>query len=99
MMTMSATRPVGELLRMWRQQRRRSQLDVALDAGVSTRHISFLETGRALPSRQMLLHLAEHLDIPLRERNLLLVAAGYAPVYSQHTLNDPAMQAARAAVE
>ena len=87
------------MLRAWRQQRRRSQLDLALDAEVSARHLSFLETGRAHPSREMLLRLAEQLDIPLRERNTLLLAAGYAPVYPTTPLDDPALRAARAAVE
>ncbi len=86
-------------MRAWRQHRRRSQLDVALEAGVSTRHISFVETGRSLPSRDMLLHLAEHLEVPLRDQNQMLVAAGYAPVYSQRTLDDPSMRVAQDAVE
>src|SRR6516165_10279531 len=71
--------PVGGLIRQWRQRRRLSQLDLACDAGISTRHLSFVETGRAQPSRDMLLHLSEQLDVPVRERNVLLVAAGYAP--------------------
>jgi transcriptional regulator with XRE-family HTH domain len=71
----------GALLRGWRHQRRVSQLELSLDTGVSARHISCVETGRAQPSRRMLLHLAAQLDIPLRERNRLLLAAGYAPVY------------------
>lgn len=96
---LTAQRPVGELLRSWRQHRRISQLDLALDAEVSARHISFIETGRSLPSRPMLLHLAEQLDIPLREQNALLVAAGFAPVYPATPLDDPALQAERAAVE
>ena len=79
---------VGPLLRTWRTKRRLSQLDLALDAGVSTRHLSFLETGRSRPSQQMILHLAERLDIPLRERNRLLLAAGYAPVYSQRPVEE-----------
>lgn len=91
--------PVGALLRQWRQRRRLSQLDLACEAEISTRHLSFVETGRALPSREMLLHLAEQLDIPLRERNRLLTAAGYAPLYSQHALDDPALSAARSAIE
>ncbi|MEO4048077.1 helix-turn-helix domain-containing protein [Pseudomonas sp. CAU 1711] len=91
--------PVGALLRQWRQRRRLSQLDLACEADISTRHLSFVETGRAQPSRDMLLHLAERLDIPLRERNRLLTAAGYAPLYSQHGLDDPALAAARAAIE
>lgn len=84
---------------MWRRRRRLSQLEMALEAEVSARHLSFLETGRSLPSRQMLLHLAEQLAIPLRERNTLLVAAGYAPVYPATPLHDPALDAAREAVE
>ena len=92
-------RPIGELLRDWRQRRRRSQLDLALDAEVSTRHISFIETGRAQPSREMLLRLFDHLEVPLRERNTLLTAAGYAPVYLATPLDEPAMAAARQAIE
>ena len=90
---------VGELLRQWRQRRRLSQLDLALEAEISSRHLSFLETGRSQPSRDMLLHLAERLDVPLRERNVLLTAAGYAPVFGERALTDPALQAARKAVE
>lgn len=95
----TATYPVGALLRQWRQRRRLSQLDLACEADISTRHLSFVETGRALPSREMLLHLAEQLEIPLRERNRLLTAAGYAPLFSQHSLDDPALAAARSAIE
>lgn len=91
--------PVGDLLRNWRQHRRVTQLDLGLDADVSARHISFLETGRSKPSREMLLRLAEQLDIPLRERNTLLVAAGYAPIYSQTSIDDPAMDVARSAID
>lgn len=90
---------VGALLRQWRQRRRLSQLDLACEADISTRHLSFMETGRARPSREMLLHLAEQLEIPLRERNRLLTAAGYAPMFSQHGLADPALQAARSAID
>ncbi len=90
---------VGPLLRRWREARHLSQLDLALEAEVSTRHISFLETGRAEPSREMLLSLANVLDIPLRERNLLLLAAGYAPVYGESSLDDPRMSQVRAALE
>lgn len=93
------SQPVGNLLREWRTRRRMSQLDFATEANISTRHLSFLETGRALPSRDMLLHLAEQLQIPLRERNVLLVAAGYAPVFAQRALDDPALQAARRAID
>jgi len=91
--------PVGALLREWRQRRRLSQLDLASEAEISTRHLSFLETGRALPSRDMVLHLSEQLEVPLRERNVLLVAAGYAPVFQERSLADPELQAARAAME
>jgi len=88
------TRPVGELVREWREQRRLSQLALALDAGVSTRHLSFLETGKARPSREMVERLAERLDVPLRERNTLLLAAGFAPAYPEHRLDDPALDTA-----
>jgi transcriptional regulator with XRE-family HTH domain len=80
---------VGTLLRDWRQRRRLSQLDLALEAGVSTRHLSFVETGRSKPSAEMLLHLAEQLEVPLRDRNQLLLAAGYAPQYAARSLDDP----------
>lgn len=90
---------IGDHLRTWRQRRRLSQLDLALEAEISTRHLSFVETGRAQPSRDMVLHLAERLEVPLRERNRLLVAAGYAPVYPERSLDDPAMEAARRAVD
>lgn len=91
--------PVGDLLRSWRKRRGLSQLDLACEADISTRHVSFLETGRSQPSRTMLLHLSERMDIPLRDRNALLVAAGFAPVFSEHRLEDPEMQAARQAVD
>jgi transcriptional regulator with XRE-family HTH domain len=97
--TVPAHESVGAQLREWRQRRRRSQLDLALDADVSARHLSFLETGRSLPSREMLLRLAEHLEIPLRERNTLLVAAGYAPVYHETPLDAPSMTVARRAID
>src|ERR1700758_5794348 len=83
--------PIGELLRSWRRRRSLSQLELALEAEVSSRHVSFLETGRARPSREMILRLAEHLDIPLRERNRLLLAAGYAPLYAERSLSEPEM--------
>jgi transcriptional regulator with XRE-family HTH domain len=92
-------RPIGDLLREWRERRRLSQLALALDADVSTRHLSFLETGRARPSREMLLRLAEQLEVPLRERNAMLLAAGFAPAYPEHDLDDPALGVARAAVD
>ena len=96
-MTTSRTpsRGAGDLLRHWRQQRRRSQLDLALDAGVSARHLSFVETGRARPSSGLLLALAERLDVPLRERNALLLAAGYAPAYSETALDGEQAAAVR----
>ncbi|MGA3003869.1 MAG: helix-turn-helix transcriptional regulator [Acetobacteraceae bacterium] len=97
--TTSALRPVGDLLREWRQRRRMSQLDLACEAEISTKHLSFLETGRSTPSREMVLHLAEQLDVPLRARNALLNAAGYAPVFSERQLDDPAMAAARQAID
>jgi transcriptional regulator with XRE-family HTH domain len=92
------SRPVGELLRQWRERRRLSQLDLALQADVSTRHLSFVETGRSRPSRGMLLRLAEKLELPLRERNQLLLAGGYAPVYGQASLDAPEMAGVRAAL-
>jgi transcriptional regulator with XRE-family HTH domain len=91
-------RPVGELLRQWRERRRLSQLDLALQAEISTRHLSFVETGRSRPSRDMLLRLAEQLELPLRERNHLLLAGGYAPVYGQTALDSPQMAGVRAAL-
>jgi transcriptional regulator with XRE-family HTH domain len=94
-----AARSFGEHLRDWRQRRRMSQLDLATEAEISTRHLSFMETGRSVPSREMVLRLAERLDIPLRERNALLVAAGYAPMYRQRPLDDPALAAAKEAVQ
>ncbi|MGL4291644.1 MAG: helix-turn-helix domain-containing protein [Phreatobacter sp.] len=95
----SAARPIGDHLREWRQRRRLSQLDLASEADISTRHLSFVETGRAAPSREMILHLAEQLDIPLRERNVLLVAAGFAPIFPERKLDDPAISAARRAID
>ena len=89
----------GDHLRTWRQQRHLSQLELADEADISTRHVSFMETGRTNPSRDMVLRLCERLAIPLRERNALLVAAGYAPMYRERALDDPALAAARQAVE
>src|ERR1700690_786794 len=97
--TASASRPVGDLLREWRQRRRMSQLDLACEAEISTRHLSFLETGRSLPSREMILHLAEMLGVPMRERNLLLVAAGFAPIFQERPLDDPALNLAKSAID
>jgi len=97
--TTVGTPSVGPLLRGWRQRRRLSQLDVSARAAISTRHLSFLETGRARPSREMVLHLAEELDVPLRERNTLLVAAGFAPVYRETPLEGEDMAAVRQSLE
>ena len=90
---------VGTMLRDWRGRRRLSQLDLALDAGVSARHISFLETGRSSPSRRMIVHLAEALDLPLRDRNGLLHAAGFAPAYEHRPLEDPEMAPVSEAIQ
>lgn len=98
-MTARALDPIGKRLREWRRRRRLSQLELALAAQVSTRHLSFLETGRAQPSREMVLRLAERLEVPLRERNGWLAAAGFAPMFAERPLADPALSAARAAVE
>ncbi|MFI6638098.1 helix-turn-helix domain-containing protein [Streptomyces sp. NPDC050504] len=86
---------VGPLLRGWRERRRLSQLELALRADSSARHISFVETGRSRPSEEMILKLADHLDVPMRDRNGLLLAAGYAPRYAETTLDDPSMSALR----
>lgn len=96
---MKTSPSVGEFLRQWRQRRHLSQLELASEAEVSSRHISFVETGRSLPSREMLLHLSAILDIPLRERNLLLLAGGYAPVFRESPFYDPSLQLARQAIE
>jgi transcriptional regulator with XRE-family HTH domain len=90
--------PFGAQLREWRQRRRRSQLDLALDAGISQRHLSFVESGRAAPSRDMVLLLAEELEVPLRERNALLLAAGFAPRYNARPLEDAALAPAQAII-
>ena len=90
--------PVGVMLRRWRERRRLSQLALSVRADISTRHLSFLETGRSTPSRGMLLRLAEELEIPLRERNPLLLAAGFAPMYAETGLDSPSMVAVQAAV-
>jgi transcriptional regulator with XRE-family HTH domain len=91
-------RPVGELLRQWRVRRRLSQLDLSIQADISTRHLSFVETGRSAPSRDMVLHLADELEVPLRDRNRLLLAAGFAPVYGESDLDAPEMAQIRDAV-
>jgi len=99
-MTVLDVRPgVGDLLKAWRGKRRMSQFDLSLAAEVSTRHLSYVETGRSKPSRAFLLHVAEHLDVPLRARNDLLVAAGYAPLYGETNLDDPAMAQVRQALD
>jgi transcriptional regulator with XRE-family HTH domain len=92
-------RPVGVHLREWRRRRRMSQLALACEADISSRHLSFLETGRSRPSREMILHLAEQLEIPMRERNVLLVAGGYAPMFPERSLNDPSLNAVRRAID
>jgi transcriptional regulator with XRE-family HTH domain len=89
----------GALLRVWRQRRKLSQLELSLRAAVSSRHLSFVETGRSQPSRTLLIHLAHELEIPLRERNVLLLAAGYAPVYRERSLDDEALAPVRGALE
>ena len=93
------TQPVGELLRGWRQRRNVSQLALGLQADVSARHLSFVETGRARPSRELVLQLAEQLEVPLRERNAMLLAAGFAPAFPERSLDDPALAAAREPIE
>lgn len=98
-MVSAQPQPVGNLLRDWRRRRRLSQLDLACEAEISTRHLSFLETGRSSPSREMVLRLAEQLGVPLRERNRLLVAAGFAPIFQERTLDDPTLRSARRVVE
>lgn len=100
LLTAAAPPPrLGDLLKMWRSKRRMSQLELAGAAGVSARHLSFVETGRAKPSREMVLHLAEHLDVPLRDRNVLLTAAGFAPQYRESPLDAPELTSARRAIE
>ena len=102
-MTVASTRyqprrPVGDLLREWRQRRRLSQLDLAIQAEISARHLSFVETGRSRPTSAMILRLTEHLEVPLRDRNTLLLAGGYAPAYPEHPLDGPELAAVRAAL-
>jgi transcriptional regulator with XRE-family HTH domain len=96
-----AARPatIGEKVRYWRQLRRLSQLDLACDVEMSTRHLSFIETGRAAPSREMVLRLAESLGTPLRERNAMLLLAGYAPAYEERSLDDPVLRPVRDAID
>jgi transcriptional regulator with XRE-family HTH domain len=94
----SGSRPVGELLREWRERRRLSQLDLAIQADISARHLSFVETGRSRPTSAMILRLTEHLDVPLRDRNTLLLAGGYAPAYPEHPLDGPELASVRGAL-
>ena len=89
---------IGSMLRDWREDRRRSQLDLSLDVGVSTRHLSFVETGKSKPSPELVLAISEHLDVPLRERNAMLLAAGYAPRYRHTPLDDEALASVRSAL-
>ncbi|MGN6792843.1 MAG: helix-turn-helix domain-containing protein [Streptosporangiaceae bacterium] len=93
-----AARPVGQLLREWRERRRLSQLDLSIQADISTRHLSFVETGRSRPTPTMIIKLTEQLEVPLRERNTLLLAAGYAPAYAEHGLDEPELASVRAAL-
>jgi transcriptional regulator with XRE-family HTH domain len=93
-----ATPPVGRLLREWRERRRISQLDLSIQAEISARHLSFVETGRSRPTPAMILRLSEQLDVPLRERNALLLAGGYAPAYPEHSLDEPELARLRAAL-
>lgn len=95
----ASSSPLGPLLREWRSRRRLSQLDLATEAEISTRHLSFVETGRAKPSREMVLRLAELLQLPLRDRNSLLTAAGFSPLFGERSLADPALTMAREAVQ
>lgn len=97
-MTITAPAPVGQLLREWRERRRLSQLDLSIQADVSTRHLSFVETGRSRPTPEMILRLTEQLEVPLRERNQLLLAGGYAPAYPQHGLDEPELASIRDAL-
>jgi len=97
--TSASDQGIGPLLRAWREQRRVTQLELALRADSSARHISFVETGRSRPSEEMVLRLAEHLDVPVRERNALLLAAGYAPRYPETPMDDPALDAVREGIE
>ena len=93
-----ATPAVGQLLREWRERRRISQLDLSIQAEISARHLSFVETGRSQPTSGMILRLSEQLDVPLRERNALLLAGGYAPAYPEHSLDEPQLTRLRAAL-
>jgi transcriptional regulator with XRE-family HTH domain len=98
-MALGSTGHAGPLLREWRRRRSLSQLELASRSAVSGRHLSFIETGRARPSREMILHLSQRLDVPLRERNRMLLAAGYAPAYEEHSLDEPGMGSIREALD
>lgn len=98
MTTVAPNRPVGQLLRQWRERRRLSQLELSIQADISTRHLSFIETGRSRPTPAMILKLTEHLQVPLRERNQVLLAGGYAPAFAQHSLDEPELAQVRAAL-
>jgi transcriptional regulator with XRE-family HTH domain len=95
----AAPAPIGEMLRSWRRRRSLSQLELSLNAGISSRHLSFLETGRSQPSREMVLQLAAELEVPPRERNSLLLAAGFAPLYTERSLDEPTMSLMRQAID
>src|ERR1700742_4889987 len=98
MTTTAPARPVGALLRAWRERRRLSQLELSIQAEISTRHLSFVETGRSRPTPEMIVKLTEHLEVPLRERNQLLLAGGYAPAYPEHGLDAPELASVRDAL-
>ncbi|MFM2302781.1 MAG: hypothetical protein RLZZ135_184 [Cyanobacteriota bacterium] len=98
-MDLSKPKKIGDLLREWRKRRRLTQIDLALEAEISQRHLGFVELGRSHPSREMILRLCETLDVPLRERNVLLVSAGFSPDFPESSLNDPSLAAARQAVD
>jgi transcriptional regulator with XRE-family HTH domain len=98
MTTATVRAPVGQLLREWRERRRLSQLELSIQADISTRHLSFVETGRSRPTPEMIVRLTEQLDVPLRERNQLLLAGGYAPAYPQHDLDGPELASVRTAL-
>src|SRR2546426_8574516 len=99
MATVPSQTGVGSLLREWRERRRLTQLQLALESGVSARHLSFVETGRSKPGREMLLQVAEQLEIPFRDRNQLLLAAGHAPAFPQRPLGDPVLAPVREALD
>src|SRR5712691_3178328 len=99
MATVSSQPGIGRLLREWRERRRLTQLELALDAGISTRHLSFVETGRSKPGRDLLLRVTEQLQVPLRERNQLLLAAGHAPAFPERSLQDSELAPVREALD